>query len=177
MVSRDGESLVRLLIAAAVLALCLAANAEAAGWAVFHDPDDRYAIELPTETFQPSTNSPEAGHFTFSEVGGGAIVDVYSGRNIQGLKPRDFIRTLSRSPRIADISYSAVGRSWFAISGHYVREQGDRSDLIYYAKFVFSSDLSRFAAFEISYPVSEKRHLDAVVTRLEKTLRLISNWN
>jgi hypothetical protein len=32
--------------------------------------------------------------------------------------------------------------------------------------------LARFAAFEISYPTSEKRRMDAVVAKMEDTLRL-----
>jgi hypothetical protein len=79
---------------------------------------------------------------------------------------------LSRAPRIADITYKAVGPTWFAISGHYSREANDPGTLIYYAKFVFSADLSRFAAFEISYSVAEKSRMDPIVTHLEKTLNL-----
>jgi hypothetical protein len=164
---------VRFVVACAIgLLLGLVGQAEAASWSTFHDPEGRFSIELPTEAFQSSPGSAEAGHFTFSEVGGGAIVDIYSGRNVQGLKPRDFIRTLSSSPRIADVSYSAAGTTWFAISGHYVREATDEADLIYYAKFVFTSDLSKFAAFEISYPVREKLRMDPIVTRLERALAL-----
>ena len=129
-------------------------------------------IDIPTPSFREEA-SDKVSHKTFSEVDGEAIIDVYSGHNLKRLQPTAFIEELSHAPRIEDITYTAQGRSWFAISGHYVREGADQGGLIYYAKFVFSADLTRFAAFEISYPPVEKRAMDPVVTHLEKSLRLI----
>lgn len=170
---RQGGRLVRFVI---TLAFCLLLGAlcpaQAATWSILDDPEGRFSIELPAESFMPSSSSSEPGHFTFAETGGGAVLDLYSGRNVQGLAPGDFIRALSKSPRIADVTYSATAPTWCAISGHYVREGTEEGDLIYYAKFVFTADLSAFAAFEISYPVGEKLRMDPVVIHLEKTLRL-----
>jgi len=154
------------------LLFALVGSASATSWASVRDPAGRYVIELPTTSFE-AVATGETGHLTWNEVGGGAIIDVYSGRNLKHLAANDFIHELSRAPRIADVTYAARGRTWFAISGHYLREKADDVPLIYYAKFVFSSDLSRFAAFEISYPVAEKVRLDDIVTHLEKTLRLL----
>jgi len=150
----------------------LVGTAGATSWSSFRDPTGRYAIELPTDTFEYVATG-EAGHLTLSEKGGDAIIDVYSGRNIKHLTPGKFIDELAGAPRIADVTYTARGRTWFVISGHYVRENADVGPLIYYAKFVFSADLSKFAAFEISYSVAEKRRIDSIVTHLEKTLRLM----
>ena len=152
--------------------LGLAGQAAAASWSPFQDPSGRYSIDLPASDFQQGLEPSQPGHLTFTELDGEAIIDVYSGRNLKRLRPAEFIRQLSRAPRIADISYSALGRTWFAISGHYVRDGSAPAGLIYYAKFVFSADLTQFAAFEISYPVAEKRRMDAIVTHLEKSLRL-----
>ena len=156
------------------LALVLATTVSvgATPWSALRDPAGRYTIDVPTLSFREEV-SDRISHRTFSEVGGGAIIDIYSGRNLKQLQPGEFIRELSQAPRIEDITYTAQGRSWFAISGHFVREGTARGGLIYYAKFVFSADLTRFAAFEISYPLDEKRAMDPVVTHLEKSLRLV----
>jgi len=162
------------LASTATVAFCvfvvLTGRSGAAEWSVTHDPGGRYSIELPTSSFQQDA-SGHAGHLTLEEVGGDAIIDVYGGQNAKQLAPAEFIASLSRAPRIADITYSARGKSWFVISGHYVREGSDAAGLIYYAKFVFSADLKRFAAFEMSYSPAEKRRMDPIVTHLEKTLR------
>jgi len=144
-------------------------GAAAASWS--NNPNDpvQYSIDLPDDSF--ALQESVKGHRTLSERAGNAILDVYSGSNTKGLSPAQFIEQLSRASRIADVTYRAIGRSWFVISGHYRRETGDPGMLIYYAKFVFSPDLSRFAAFEISYSTAEKARMDPVVTRLEKTLR------
>ena len=156
----------------ALLLTCINA-AQAASWTHYRDPGSRYTVDLPTESFSPKNSPAQPGHVTLSEQDGDAIIDVYSGGNAKDLSPDGFIRQLSQAPRIGDITYKAVGSTWFAISGHYTREGNDPGTLIYYAKFVFSPDLSRFAAFEISYSVAEKPRMDTVVTRLEKTLRLL----
>lgn len=153
-----------------VLTLTFMGPVNAASWSRFTDPAGRYTIDVPVSSF--TETSAQSGHRSFDEVDGAAVLDIYSGRNLKRLAPSDFIAELSHAPRIQDISYTAKGRTWFAISGHYVRDGSDEADLIYYAKFVFSGDLTRFAAFEISYPTGEKRRMDAVVTRLEKSLRM-----
>ena len=153
------------------LALAPIGQVQAASWSRLVGTAGQFVIDIPTPSFREQA-SDKASHRTFIEVDGGAIIDVYSGRNLKRLQPTTFIQELSHAPRIEDITYTAQGRSWFAISGHYVREGADPGNLIYYAKFVFSPDLTRFAAFEISYPPAEKRAMDPVVTHLEKSLRL-----
>ena len=58
----------------------------------------------------------------------------------------------------------AAGRRWFVLSGHYAADGS-----IYYAKYVFSSDLRTLAGFEITYPVPEKSRMDPIVEHLEES--------
>lgn len=153
-----------------MLTVLASSAAQGASWISYIA--SQYRVDLPTDTFRKATTSGGVGHLTLEEVAGNAIIDVYTGNNIKRLSPAAFIEQLSHAPRIADISYQAQGHSWFAISGHYKRDTADPGTLIYYAKFVFSADLARFVAFEISYSVAEKSRMDATVTRLEKTLSL-----
>jgi hypothetical protein len=155
------------------LMVALTAHATAGEWSRFEAPSSEYILDLPTGSFVRTSQTDGRGHLTLSESAGDAMIDVYSGNNVKGLRPSEFIEELSKSPRIADVSYRALGRTWFVISGHYVSESSDEGTLIYYAKFLFSADLRRFAAFEISYSVREKRRLDPVVERMEGTFRLV----
>ena len=82
-----------------------------------------------------------------------------------------FADMLSHADRVAEVTYRTGGRSWFVLSGYYQRLGFEEEELIFYAKFMFSPDLERFAAFEISYPADEKQRFDAVVERLEESFR------
>ena len=153
------------------LVLTLMGQANAGSWSRLVDPGGQFVVDIPTPSFREEA-SGRTSHKTFSETDGEAIIDIYSGHNLKRLQPTAFIQELSHAPRIEDITYTAKGRSWFAISGHYVREGANQSGLIYYAKFEISADHTRIAAFEISYPTAEKQAMDPVVTHLEKSLRL-----
>jgi len=157
-------SVVFSLVAAPVLA--------ADGWHRFADPAHGYALDLPTGSFGEPERDVDTGLVHLSELEGAGLIEVYSGVNPKGLPVSDFADELSRAERIADVTYRADGKTWFVLSGHYRREADERQDLIYYAKFVFTPGHARFAAFEISYPVTEKLRMDPVVAHLERSLRI-----
>jgi hypothetical protein len=136
-------------------------------WRSFGDPTLGYHIEVPAQ-FSPTTD-PETDHLLLRS--GSATIEVYGGVNARGLSARQFASQLRKAGGIADITYQAGGRTWLVLSGHYEPMSGDPEPMIYYAKFSFSSDLSRLAGFEMSYPVSEKSRMDAVVAHIQKTFR------
>jgi hypothetical protein len=100
-----------------------------------------------------------------------ALLEVYGGYNRDRLSLSEFVDFLSQADRIAEITYRTGGRTWFVISGYYRREEPSDPSLIFYAKVMFSRDLERFSAFEISYPQRYKRQMDPVVEALESSLR------
>lgn len=52
-----------------------------------------------------------------------------------------------------------------------IRGEEERGDeLIFYAKFMFSTNLSHLAAFEASYPATDRKRFDAIVERMEDSL-------
>ncbi len=108
---------------------------------------------------------------SLSEVVGLGQIDVYGAENAEGLTPREFADVLEQAERVKEVTYRTGGRNWFVLSGYYRREGDEAEELIFYAKFMFSPDRSRLAAFEISYPLSEKQRFDAIVDRLERSLR------
>jgi hypothetical protein len=151
------------------LVLATAATSSAAlaeQWRRYADPQRRFEIELPVTSFQISDAVP--GRLTMTEVGGAAIIDVYTGVNSKLLTPSEFADELSNAGEIKDITYRTGGRTWFVVSGHYA----GKPLTIYYAKYLFSGGLRRVAGLEISYPVGEMARMDRIVVHLEQTFRL-----
>lgn len=154
------------------LAASLPADAQAPGWRSYEDPALGYRIELPLAEFEAigdDADGPDV--LRLYERGGDAMIEVYGGQNPEGLSAAEFADMLAGADRIAEVTYRTGGRSWFVLSGYYQRLGFEEQELIFYAKFMFSPDLDRFAAFEISYPAADKQRFDAVVERLEASFR------
>lgn len=167
--SRLAACLVALLFA---LLSSLPTAAQAPGWQLYEDPELGYRIDLPLAMFEAiAADDDGPGVLRLYERGGDAMLEVYGGRNPDGLSAGQFADMLAGADRIAEVTYRAGGRSWFVLSGYYARLGFEEQELIFYAKFMFSPDLSRFAAFEISYPADEKRRFDEFVERLEASFR------
>ena len=124
-------------------------------------------IDVPTRSFV--VVSDEGGRLRLSDAERGAELQVFGGRNVQGLSVAAFRQAVESADPSRDITYRAAGNSWFVISGH-MTDPESADGLIYYAKFIFSTDRSQFAAFEISYPRRLKQAFDRVLERLEESL-------
>lgn len=153
------------------LTASLPVAAQAPGWQTYEDPELGFRIELPLAQFEPigADEGPEV--LRLFERGGDAMIEVYGGQNPEGLSAAEFADMLAGADRIAEVTYRTGGRTWFVLSGYYQRLGFEEQELIFYAKFMFSPDLERFAAFEISYPATDKQRFDAVVERLEASFR------
>ncbi|HEV7276808.1 MAG TPA: hypothetical protein VGN80_11005 [Devosiaceae bacterium] len=165
----------RLIIRFAALLFALTANlpaiAQAPGWQYYEDPELGFTIDLPLAQFELIEDDAGPEVMRLYERGGDAMIEVYGGENVEGLSAAGFADMLSRADRIAEVTYRTGGRSWFVLSGYYERLGFEAQELIFYAKFMFSPGLERFAAFEISYPADEKQRFDALVERLEASFR------
>lgn len=137
-------------------------------WRLYRNPDFAYSIELPSD-YQDELRENDPA--TIRLVEGETELTVFDGTNIEGWSASEFADFVARADRIARVTYRRAGQSWFVLSGYYRRDGTERQDLIFYTKFMLSPDGSRFAGFEISYPLADKRALDAVVDRLEATFR------
>jgi hypothetical protein len=154
-----------ILLAAALLLTIPAYGQER--WSVYKNDLYQYGVAHPTAGF---TASETGKGLTLAEDGGRGQIDIYGATNPEGLGPAQFKDALAKAERIREITYTRNGRSWLAVSGYY-RGDGERGgDLIFYAKFMFSPDRSRLAAFEASYPVSDRQRFDAIVERMEDSL-------
>ena len=73
--------------------------------------------------------------------------------------------------RIRDVTFAVRGNSWFVLSGYYRRAGDESDDLIFYAKFMFSPDRSRFAGFEASYPEADRKRWEPIIEAMEDSFR------
>jgi len=141
------------------------------GWELYRNRRLGYSIDLPLGLFEVEAGSSNGDGLRLLEIGGPAQIEILGSENTRGVSPAQFADFFSDADRIDRITYRADGSRWFVLSGYYARESGEREDLVFYTKYLFNRDYSAFAAFEISYPESEKRRFDRVVTRIEKSLR------
>ena len=144
------------------------AAVEDLGWQFYFDEVYEFEIDLPLGLFEVD-EGPERGLHLY-EPSGLAEIQVYGADNPRGLSPRAFVTALEDADRVAEVTYRAEGQSWFVLSGYYADDEDLGEPLIFYTKFMFSADRTRVSAFEISYPLSERRRFDSIVTRLEKSL-------
>ena len=86
-----------------------------------------------------------------------------------GGRPASLHPYSKKSDRIEEVTYRAGGRSWFVLSGYYTDNDGFDEPMIFYAKLMFSPDRSQVAAFEISFPKSEKPRFAPLVEHIENS--------
>ncbi|KQW77732.1 hypothetical protein ASC89_21485 [Devosia sp. Root413D1] len=136
-------------------------------WTVYRNAACGYAVEYPAAGFD--ITETDTG-LTLIEQDAAGQIDIYCATNAERRSPAGFEQVLAGAERIREITYSRNGRSWLAVSGYYQADQARGDDLIFYAKFMFSPDLSQLSAFEASYPAGERQRFDAIVERMEDSL-------
>lgn len=159
----------RLLPALAIVALALLPLPVSA-WETYRNPAYGYEISLPGSPFAVEER-PEGEGVTLIDIAGRGQIDVYGATNAENLSPREFEAVLAGAERIRDVTYSVRGESWFVLSGYYHREGDESDDLIFYAKFMFSPDRSRFAGFEASYPEGDRARWEPIIEVMEDSFR------
>lgn len=143
-------------------------NPDLGGWQRYVDASYDFTIDLPVGLFEQG--DPAARGVHLRESRGLAEMEIYGADNPRRLTPRAFVNALEGAEPVDEVTYRAEGRSWFVLSGYYADDDGVGEPLIFYTKFMFSADLTRVSAFELSYPQSEKRRFDPIVERIEKSL-------
>jgi hypothetical protein len=158
------------LLPALVLAVLALLPLPAGAWETYRNPTYGYAIALPGAPFAVEERPDKQG-VTLIDIAGRGQIDVYGAENAENLSPREFETVLGEAERIREVTYARRGKSWFVLSGYYHREDDDSDDLIFYAKFMFSPDRSRFAGFEASYPEGDRSRWDPIIEAMEDSFR------
>ncbi|MBR1272953.1 hypothetical protein JQ629_36360 [Bradyrhizobium sp. AUGA SZCCT0222] len=136
-----------------------AAMAQSVDWQRFVVPESGAVVDIPTAVFSKEAGKPESGYGRLFETSDGrAKLTVQSIPNVAGDSPAVFLAKKNPPPNIV---YKKITPRFFAVSSF-------RNDNIWYNRCNFSSRLVNCVL--ISYPASEKRQWDAIVTRISNTL-------
>jgi hypothetical protein len=158
------------LIAATGAVLMLSTGlAQAQRWDRYLDAESGHSFELPRDRFSEVENRD--GQTIFEDPSGEARIASFHGELPPGTALPDIENMVATAEWIRNVTYRAGGKSWFVLSGHYVRDAGDRDPVIFYFKAMMNAERTRYSAIEVSYPTSRKVEFDPIVTRLEKSLR------
>lgn len=140
-------------------------------WRTYVNARFGYSIQLPLGLFEVEAGSENGDGLRLVETGGLAQIEVLGSQNAEGATPETFAAFLSDADRVRTVTYRTGGSRWFVLSGYYEQEPSESEELIFYTKYLFNRDHTAFAAFEISYPRSQKARFSRIVTRIEKSLR------
>ena len=136
---------------------------EAADWITFVEPNFGTTLELPTEVFSVHEGSSYRGiGEQYKTSNARATLAVYSQQNSRHDTPQTYLRRNSLVPRRM-IEYVRVTRSFFAIST-------TAKGMILYSRCNFSRRSSTIHCFDLTYPASEKRAWNDIVTRMSRSL-------
>lgn len=148
----------RLVLAVAAL---VARPARAEAWRRYRDPYVGTRIDYP-DRFRPDPSHEQANGARFVS-GDGAAFLVHGRLNAEGRSLAELqslaLESLGPDDRV---TYRAQGRSWFVISGF---EGGQ----ILYEKHVLSGGGRFVHIFVITYPESQRRAYDVLVTRMSRS--------
>jgi hypothetical protein len=131
------------------------------GWRTYVDERTGTRVDLPATLFPVEAGEPERGIGRVFESGDGrAKFSAYALENEEGLTPHSYLRRFLKVDP-STIDYRRVTRRFFAVSGV-------RDGEVYYSRCNFRG---RMHCIYISYPQSELRAWDGIVTRISLSLR------
>jgi len=142
-----------------VASLSTAAAAQPLDWQRYKVPESGAVVDIPTSIFAKDAGKPESGYgrrFRTSDYR--AILTVQTISNDEGDSPEVF---LAKKNPPKNVVYKKVTHRFFVISSF-------RDDKIWYNRCNFAARLATCVL--ISYPASEKRQWDGIVTRISNTL-------
>lgn len=139
--------------------LTTVAMAQPVDWQRYRVPESGAVVDIPTSIFSKDAGKPESGYGRrFRTSDNSAILTVQTVANDENDSPAVF---LAKKNPPQDVVYKKVTRRFFAISSF-------RDEKIWYNRCNFAARLATCVL--ISYPASEKRQWDGIVTRISNTL-------
>jgi hypothetical protein len=149
-----------------LLLLALLGQAHAAsGWDRFTSNYSGCSVEYPTDIFTASQRPDADGATRFTSSLSGANMVVAGGSNGKKASISDIVRTYLEQVEGETITYRRQEKGWAVYSGY-------RGGLIYYLKVILSKTGQQACVLELKYPPANKLELDAIVSRVAKSLRL-----
>ena len=151
----------KLVLASSVLALITPmamASPQPVHWETYSIAKTGTSVDIPTSIFTEKAPLPGGSGERLNTVDGRAILTVQTRPNIDNDTPASF---LAKQHPPKDIQYKRVTSRFVAVSGY-------KQDKVYYSRCNFSHDLIHCVM--MSYPASEERDWDDIVTRISLSL-------
>jgi hypothetical protein len=134
------------------------AVAQELDWAVYNDDVYGCSLDYPRSVFSP--DAEQAGEpQRFSSAEEDIYFRVMGAKNASGWTPREIRRRYLQAEMPGDITYERTKPEFLVLSGF-------RDKNIFYTKVAVSADRSVACILDITYPPSQKRRFDAIVTRM-----------
>jgi hypothetical protein len=146
------------------LALTLAAStsmvaAQPVRWTTYTIPQTGTSVDLPASVFTERVGPPAKGYGErFQTADGRAKLTIQAAANTSNDSPASFLARRHPPPHI---QYKRVAPRFFAVSSY-------RGDQVWYDRCNFARALVQCVL--ISYPASEQRNWDDIVTRISLSL-------
>jgi len=142
-----------------VASLSTAAVAQPVHWQRYKVPESGAVVDIPASIFSEDAGKPDSGYGRrFRTADSRANLTIQTLSNDEGDSPAVF---LAKKNPPQNVVYKKVTHRFFAISSF-------RDDKIWYNRCNFAARLATCVL--ISYPASEKRQWDGIVTRISNTL-------
>jgi hypothetical protein len=152
----------KLILAPSVLALVAStamASPQPVHWETYSIAKTGTSVDIPTSIFAKKVSLPGGHGEGLSTVDGRAALTVQTRPNVDDDTPASF---LAKQHPPKDIQYKRVTSRFVAVSGY-------KQDKVYYSRCNFSHRLIHCVM--MSYPASEERDWDDIVTRISLSLR------
>lgn len=130
-------------------------------WPTYLNARFGFSTCYPAALLKPLPESDNGDGRVFTGAGKSAL-RVYGRNNaLERTQSEEFAAEQARIAKAgAKISYKAAGKGWFVVSGSY-------DGLIFYAK-TYAVPGDQFNTFELTYPASEAKSWNAIVTRINR---------
>jgi hypothetical protein len=128
-------------------------------WKIYRNVRFGYTLTFPADFFHVLRKSSNGGGVKFASRDGRAELRAFAAYNTDNVGLVKYRAMVLRG--YDNIEYGPMGQSWFVLSG--VRDAS-----IHYQKVLFTCGGRIINAFELTYPMEQKREYDAIVKRMEK---------
>jgi hypothetical protein len=152
---------VRSLLALALVAPAAAAHAQTQ-WATYTNVRYAFAVDYPRDVFPSFTESDNSDGATFKTDAPWVEMRAWGSYNIDNKSPRAYVTEYYAGKTL---SYSSVKRDSYVASG-------TNGGNIFYDRCNFTGD--RVLCVALVYPATQKAAWDKIVSRVSRSLRVVS---
>lgn len=142
--------------------------AQAADWTTYSNESYKFSVDYPADLFEVSEKSENGDGINLKNNDSSVEFRAYGFNNGDELSLTQVRDIILEDNDGRNVTYKAVKKNWIVISG---TEEEDGRTMIFYQRLAASSDLSKFSAFELIYPQSDKTQYDALVKRMSLSLK------